>query len=733
MPRPAFERFEPRIVLSATTLVEHREWTSSIVGLSDVLVFDHDGDGDQDLFASSSMNGSVSMFANESGGKFGLQVVIGDLPGVTALMNSDVDADGDADLLARANESLFLFEWTGDNFAPPVAILSVEHLVDAAIVDMDLDGYPDILWLTADRISWSRQHRDGSFAGDSTILRMSELPLLELDFELFFAFRSVTPVPATRHDAIDLLFVVTVSDPVVSYSLEELYFATFDVNRGIGVPTAVDWHRTSEPEFPPVVGDIDGDGVDDIAWSSNAPFHDTYYAWLRRSPDGSWQKRFATSFKPAAIADMDSDGDNDIVNYAAYWTKNIDGQGAFIFENRTEISTGSILQESTAMQVADLDNDGDLDVVSGWEGANLIWNENLGTGEFAEPVFIVGGLREYPSRPTYRNLDINGDGTKDLLYANFGRESGLYLAIGSERGLEEPTAIRVSHNIADYRLFDIDRDGDEDLFVAERSLDERPGSLHGLSWYVNYNGTFELVEVIQSEDAASVAILDMNGDGYDDVVGLDRDGISWYENDGFQRFADRRQLPVSGRSLFAASMHGNGSDSLLVESSDSVRLVAMVGDQMRVLPVPLPEGRSAKLLPFDVDGDGRDDLFDEWSFAWARNLGNLEFEEYVELDVPRPAAMGSGAQLLDVDGDGDRDLVIDNERFDMLFWYEQRRMADANNDSVVDFEDFQILSANFGRKSVGFGGGDFNQDGLVDFADFLILSANFEDAGAGGP
>ena len=52
--------------------------------------------------------------------------------------------------------------------------------------------------------------------------------------------------------------------------------------------------------------------------------------------------------------------------------------------------------------------------------------------------------------------------------------------------------------------------------------------------------------------------------------------------------------------------------------------------------------------------------------------------------------------------------------------------GDANGDTTVDFADFLILSANYGRdEDVAFADGDFNSDGVVNFADFLILSQNF--------
>ncbi len=51
--------------------------------------------------------------------------------------------------------------------------------------------------------------------------------------------------------------------------------------------------------------------------------------------------------------------------------------------------------------------------------------------------------------------------------------------------------------------------------------------------------------------------------------------------------------------------------------------------------------------------------------------------------------------------------------------------GDATGDGVIQFDDFLILSANFGLEVDDHTGGDFNCDGVVQFDDFLTLSANF--------
>ncbi len=51
--------------------------------------------------------------------------------------------------------------------------------------------------------------------------------------------------------------------------------------------------------------------------------------------------------------------------------------------------------------------------------------------------------------------------------------------------------------------------------------------------------------------------------------------------------------------------------------------------------------------------------------------------------------------------------------------------GDANLDDEVGFDDFLILSANFGLQDTNWTSGDFNADNTSSFADFLLLSENF--------
>ena len=117
--------------------------------------------------------------------------------------------------------------------------------------------------------------------------------------------------------------------------------------------------------------------------------------------------------------------------------------------------------------------------------------------------------------------------------------------------------------------------------------------------------------------------------------------------------------------------------------------------------------------------------------------GNTILEFTYDDDSPWPKkADGDGSSLAIIDWANDQDA---SSKYDdpnnwhansvtpgtYVFVDNFELPGDANQDGIVSFADFLILSGNFGKTSQGFQDGDFDGTGTVDFADFLILSKNF--------
>ena len=141
----------------------------------------------------------------------------------------------------------------------------------------------------------------------------------------------------------------------------------------------------------------------------------------------------------------------------------------------------------------------------------------------------------------------------------------------------------------------------------------------------------------------------------------------------------------------------------------------------------------------DLDGDNDLDLFEaNWSDApnrvWlndgAGNFANLE----IELSIPDATEHISFG---DIDRDGDMDAYASMWGTpNQVYRNNSERRAepsppnfpgDTDGNGIVEFRDFLVLSANFGKESIdfAFADGDFTGDSLVSFPDFLLLANNF--------
>ena len=137
------------------------------------------------------------------------------------------------------------------------------------------------------------------------------------------------------------------------------------------------------------VGDIDGDSDLDIAYISGGGFDSVFW---HENTDGQGlfgsaqivtDQLGSNGSTAMAIADIDNDGDNDIICSSRdssgsddiLWVPNFDGLGDF--DLAQIVSTGR--NYITSIYATDFDNDGDIDLLSSSQyGRNIVWHENLG-------------------------------------------------------------------------------------------------------------------------------------------------------------------------------------------------------------------------------------------------------------------------------------------------------------------------------------------------------------------
>ena len=242
-------------------------------------------------------------------------------------------------------------------------------------------------------------------------------------------------------------------------------------------------HAMATLPFGPLslaAADVDGDGDQDATSVSNAG---GTVVWLDNTAgDGTtWITRlvstglYSASF--VSTGDVDRDGDQDLVTASAVnrqvlWFENTAGTGT-AWTRHTVSTDPALLPVSAAL--ADLDGDGDPDIVSATAGAEGLWFENTAGNGWAWTPRTVGlaqGEEEVAA------ADLDGDGDLDLLVP---------MTSATAVGWHENTAGNASawarHTIATgvanaamTAAADVDGDGDLDVLVPSRTTTRSRGT-----------------------------------------------------------------------------------------------------------------------------------------------------------------------------------------------------------------------------------------------------------------
>ena len=291
------------------------------------------------------------------------------------------------------------------------------------------------------------------------------------------------------------------------------------------------------------------------------------------------------------------------------------------------------------LHVADLDGDGLQDLVvvnNGRSKINLLYNRTGNTNAPATPAKVGRReLNELPADARFRvdaiasekritslaAADLNGDGRPDLAY--FGEPKELILQFNQgTNGWSQPRRLPLDDGAPDYNALttgDINADGRTDLLLlAEKHLyllrQQSDGTL-GEPERLPYSGIVKAVQV-----------LDLNGDGRDDILFVNWDHANPFrfrlqQDDG--RFSAEVHLPLSSiRSYWADDLDGDRKTEVITIAAKSGR--ATVANFATRAPEPLVDGLSDGqfwVLPLtrtdrarrgvvwaDVNGDGRSDL-----------------------------------------------------------------------------------------------------------------------------
>ena len=329
-------------------------------GAISVYSSDLDGDGDVDIMGAGSLCDKITWWENTegTGTVWTEHTVDGDFDYAASIFSADVDGDGDADILGAGSHCDDITWWENTD---GTGMVWEEHIVDGdydgaiSVYSNDLDGDGDLDILGA-----------GSHCDDITWWENT--------------------------------------DGAGTVWIEHTVDGDFDF--GVSVFSA----------------DVDGDGdadvlgagwyCSDITWWENTDGTGT--VWSEHTIDEDFDHACSVY-----CTDVDGDGDADVLGAGAYenevtWWENNDGVGTVW----TEHTIKEEYYGARSVYSTDIDCDGDADVLgAGYICSSITWWENIdGNGETWTEHTVDGDV--YGAVSVY-SMDVDGDGNMDILGAVF--------------------------------------------------------------------------------------------------------------------------------------------------------------------------------------------------------------------------------------------------------------------------------------------------------------------------
>jgi hypothetical protein len=254
------------------------------------------------------------------------------------------------------------------------------------------------------------------------------------------------------------------------------------------------------------VGDLDGDGLNDIAVVNRQGdlqlfFNNGAGSFQRVSLNGLWPSSANT--RDVDIGDLNSDGRNDLAVAFSTQTGALSvllNQGGRSFAAPINYNS---CNSSNGIAIGDLDRDGDNDLadISQCNSSGILLNN--GHGSFALSGAYGGG----EGSSSIALVDLNQDGSKDIAYLN--DSSVTILMNNGNATFSAPRMYWVWDMASDLAVGDFDGDGHADIATVN--------AYYGLVFILINGGDGEMISYSEipsgSNAPTGIVVGDFNGDG----------------------------------------------------------------------------------------------------------------------------------------------------------------------------------------------------------------------------
>ncbi len=289
-------------------------------GATSIYATDLDGDGDVDVLGTAYIAGDVTWWENDGNENFTQHTIDGTFDGAYSVYATDVDGDGDVDVLGAAAGDHDITWWENDGNENFTEHTIADTFYDAFCVyatDVDGDGDVDVLGAAADAddITWWENDGNENFTQhtvDGT----------------FYGARSVYATDVDGDGDVDVLGAAYTADDI-----------TWWENFPSGNPPPADpinWtQHTIKGDFDGAwsvyARDVDGDGDVDVLGAATEADDITWWENTGGTPPSFTEHTINAKFDGARSVyarGMDGDGDVDVLGAAYYadditWWENV--------------------------------------------------------------------------------------------------------------------------------------------------------------------------------------------------------------------------------------------------------------------------------------------------------------------------------------------------------------------------------------------------------------------------
>lgn len=641
--------------------------------LDGITTFDMDGDGDLDIFFH--RQGSPYSYASRNNSTEGApftftDINVGYLNSAGSLQDAvvaDFDNDGDDDLIVTGSSFTKLLRFDGTDLSSIDGDLLGEvsnvgdYFSSLNVGDLDGDGHVDVLGV----IDGGNEYAYIDVSGAQRMV-IGAIDFSERKTEALADIGGL--VAFDKNDAdIGITDGGTVFSFVSGNGTNDADNSKFTISGSANTArlavgaTALDFETQSEYRIR----------INTLASGVNRAFD--FVLQLQDSPEAGFgtfeaidSEVYGDQMYSASMADIDGDGDDDLIYKRGYGNATISVQTDLTEGSGTSVAYGDIVL------VTDFDNDGDQDIVTN-NGTDVYIYLNDGAGGFGDS---YGNRLGDFGADVYdiAVADFDGDGDQDIIIAkSYGGE------IWSNDGDRTFTRVHNTGNTGDQvEVGDFDGDGRFDFVMSN------DGYIYN---YHNDGTTFTGGYVDASDVVSDMVVADFDNDGNLDILVAGDGELRWHQGYGdgtFDTYVSSITPLASSSGMTVGDIDGDNDLDLIIATSAS-RSAAPIIEVLENDGQYFYEIQSFETLDSsfgdvvlgDVDGD--DDLDFVLSGGESRQVfenDNLApsiagFSKSVIIDENTPSYTSLGQiQVIDENSDSIEPLVLhdgtnDNSIFQM--------------------------------------------------------------------